>query len=497
MVKKRKKNTRKKRNSKGFKSVGSRPRKITASTRYGNCTELLSPFGGMLALIKFLDLIQFKEVFQHTYRGPKREPKLGHYRMVVGILMLLFIGFNRLWHFVYIRLDAMLCGFFHVSRLPAASTFWRYVDSLGINQANSLLNVMAVMRERVWQQCGYNYRRIHVSLDTTVETIYGDQQGARKGHNTQHRGKKGYRPVLGFIDETREYLLGKLRKGETLSGEDTAAFIKRIKRYLPGCVKKVLIRADGEFFSRQSVEAAIAEGFDFIIANKRATPSFDPALWYRPWKRKAVQYNSCMYQPIGWRKPCRFVAMRIPKEANANPKEPLQYELFEDDRYTYRIFCTNLKGKPHKVIAEYDKRADVENLVGEVKREGLDAIPSAKFKNNYAYFQIFMLAYNIWRYFKMIAQHSLQDQKSSNPDSTGNPFRGIKDNTIRIARLKLLFIAAKVVSHSNREEVKYSIHDARAPIMQRFLKSLDTARSRARPWVQGSLWPCRFSLNLS
>jgi hypothetical protein len=189
--------------------------------------------------------------------------------------------------------------------------------------------------------------------------------------------------------------------------------------------------------------------------------------------------------------------MRIPKEANANPKEPLQYELFEDDRYIYRIFCTNLKGKPHKVIAEYDKRADVENLIGEVKREGLDAIPSAKFKNNYAYFQIFMLAYNIWRYFKMMAQHSLRDQKSPNPDSTGSPFQGIKDNTIRIARLKLLLIAAKVVSHSNREEVKYSIHDARVPIMQRFLKSLDAARSRARPWVQGALWPCRFSLNLS
>jgi hypothetical protein len=35
-------------------------------------------------------------------------------------LMLLFIGFNRLWHFVHIRLDAMVCGFFHLTRLPVA-----------------------------------------------------------------------------------------------------------------------------------------------------------------------------------------------------------------------------------------------------------------------------------------------------------------------------------------------------------------------------------------
>jgi hypothetical protein len=47
------------------------------------------------------------------------------------------------------------------------------------------------------------------------------------------------------------------------------------------------------------------------------------------------------------------------------------------------------------VIATYDKMADVENLVGEAKREGLDVISSSRFKNNYAFFQIVMLAYNI------------------------------------------------------------------------------------------------------
>ena len=83
--------------SKGFCDGSCRPRKITASTTFGTCTERLSPFGGLLGLIKFLDLLKFEEVFDQVYRGPSREPDLGHYRMVVGILMLLFIGFNRLW----------------------------------------------------------------------------------------------------------------------------------------------------------------------------------------------------------------------------------------------------------------------------------------------------------------------------------------------------------------------------------------------------------------
>jgi len=99
MVKKRKNHTTKKRDSKACSNNGSEARKIKASTPYGTCTERLSPF------------------------GPKRSPKLGHYRMVMGVLMLLFTGFNRLWHFIYIRLDAMVCGIFGLNCLPVPSTF--------------------------------------------------------------------------------------------------------------------------------------------------------------------------------------------------------------------------------------------------------------------------------------------------------------------------------------------------------------------------------------
>lgn len=183
---------------------------------------------------------------------------------------------------------------------------------------------------------------------------------------------------------------------------------------------------------------------------------------------------------------CPHRQMRIPKEDKTPLGQPVQCALFEDDRYIYRIFCTSLTGKAHKVIAKYDKRADVENLVGEAKREGLDAIPSGKFKNNYAFFQIVMLAYNIWRYMKIMAHQSIDKARSQ--------MQGIMTNTIRIARLKLLFIAAKAVKDGNRDKVKYSIHDTRTSAIMRFLKYLDGKRSEARPWEENSTWPERFSL---
>ncbi len=186
---------------------------------------------------------------------------------------------------------------------------------------------------------------------------------------------------------------------------------------------------------------------------------------------------------MGWDAPCRFVVMRIPKQQG-------QGILFEEDSYKYRIFCTNLSGPAHQVIDEYDNRADVENLVGEAKREGLEAIPSTKFKNNYAFFQLVMLSYNIWRYIKLLAAKS---QESKNIQEKAS-LKTVASDTIRIARLKMLFIAAKVVRVHNRDKVKYSVHEARTPAVMRFLKFLDNARSKPKPWAAGGLWPQRFAL---
>ena len=128
---------------------------ITPETKYGECSERLTAFGGLLALVKFLDLIRFEQAFGEHYVHSNRTPKLGDYRMVMGMLMLLFIGFQRLGHFAYVRTDSMVCGILRVRVLPAASTFWRYLISIGIIQSQSLVRLGGVLRRRVWELCEF------------------------------------------------------------------------------------------------------------------------------------------------------------------------------------------------------------------------------------------------------------------------------------------------------------------------------------------------------
>jgi len=93
-----------------------------------------------------------------------------------------------------------------------------------------------------------------------------------------------------------------------------------------------------------------------------------------------------------------------------------------------------------------------------------------------------MLACNIWRSFKMLAEHSQTDQEKQ-PECS---LKGIMDNTIRIARLKVLLIAAKIRVHSGTSKVTYSRHDSRAAGFFRFLAYLDKLRKKIRPWLDGS-----------
>lgn len=176
---------------------------------------------------------------------------------------------------------------------------------------------------------------------------------------------------------------------------------------------------------------------------------------------------------MGWEEACRFVAMRIPKEQKGERQLPL----FEEDGYMYRVFVTNLAGKAHHVIEEYDQRADVENSIGEAQREGILAVPSKKFQSHHAFFQIVMLAYNLWRWMKLIAGQREKEVKpplQQAPETL--PRAGIVDHTIRVARLKMLYLAAKITFHDNRDRVYYSLHEHRAAGILDFLNYLDRRR---------------------
>ena len=79
MVKKQDKNTAKRQENQEEADCPAKASKIGSSTAYSYCGERLSPFGGLLGLVKFMELIRFKEIFEGWYTPPSRTPDMGHH----------------------------------------------------------------------------------------------------------------------------------------------------------------------------------------------------------------------------------------------------------------------------------------------------------------------------------------------------------------------------------------------------------------------------------
>ncbi len=73
----------------------------------------------------------------------------------------------------------------------------------------------AFARKKVWSKRWFG--RVTLDMDSTVESVCGEQEGAAKGYNPQNPGHKSYHPLLCFIAETRECLHNWFRTGSAYS----------------------------------------------------------------------------------------------------------------------------------------------------------------------------------------------------------------------------------------------------------------------------------------
>jgi hypothetical protein len=151
------------------------------------------------------------------------------------------------------------------------------------------------------------------------------------------------------------------------------------------------------------------------------------------------------YQPEGWPQAYRFLALRSPKPAKRPPEGPEQYQLFETASYLYRVFVTNMQGPIYRLVEFYNGRCAAENLIKEANNDaGLAAHPFYRFDMNQNHFQLSMLAYNLncWL--------ALFQRPATVPVTT------LRHTTLATARLRFLFVAARLWRHAGRLGVSYS-----------------------------------------
>ena len=161
------------------------------------------------------------------------------------------------------------------------------------------------------------------------------------------------------------------------------------------------------------------------------------------------------------------------------PNGPLRLSPPQVHAAVHNSGVTNLAEPIAAVVWFYNQRAGAENLIKEANNDaGLAAHPSRRFDMNSNHFQLAMLAYNLncWLLlFNREAQASVET---------------LRHTTLATARLRFLFVAAKIWRHAGRTGVSYSDHYQEKGLFERLmrrLRAMGPPGSSLAPVVEGAL----------
>lgn len=455
----------KRRAMQGDGAVSSGPIRIGASTPFDFTGRNLTAYGGLLPIATMLERLEFQALVEETLKIQRLTRAMPVYQFIVAMVLALYVGFARLNHLRFLEREPMLTGILKVLRLPPQSTFWRFLASLHLSVAGQLLKMQRILRQRVWEAAHVQLKVVTMDTDTTVHTVFGKQMGGRKSYNPKNRGKKSFQPILTFLAETREYVSGELRNGDRPTGAQIARHLESVFAGLPPSVESLYARADSGFYCAEAVEAYEKASVQFIISARKTSRLVDElkaADWKQSPKTDADGQCEFRYQPDGWGKAHRFIALRYQKKPKPRPAgEPEQYQLFDTPEYSYRVFVTNMKDAIALLAWFYQQRAGAENLIKEANNDaGLAAHPSARWAMNCIHFQLAMLAYNL-NCWLMLFNRDEEAQVAA-----------LGHTTLATTRLKFLFLAAKIWRHAGRVGVSYSDHYPEQGLIERLMNRL-------------------------
>ncbi len=248
----------------------------------------------------------------------------------------------------------------------------------------------------------------HLDIDTTVEPLFGTQQGALPGPNPRYHGRPSYHPLLAVVAESQTCIGAVLRPGDRgFGGADAAsvrAYVDRARVAVgPDCRLVARIDAAGDC---SEIMETVEQAGSFFVFKARLTQDLIGALARTTdWRtiehdalgRASRQVAEIRFEREEWRQ--RGLVVRVVAVRSLDRDVGKQIQLWPHSDYAVQTYLTNdFDSVPEDVAREYNGRAEIEPIIGELKHAlGIGKIPSQSFNANHAAFLIKLLAHNLVR----------------------------------------------------------------------------------------------------
>jgi DNA-directed RNA polymerase subunit N (RpoN/RPB10) len=361
----------------------------------------VTPFGGLAVFISYLQKIGFVEkVRQHMpirWRSPNHIDPTATF---TAFLMAVLTGARRFAHAGLLRGDRALHALLGLERFPIDDTIRNLFRKFGMGHVQRLYEPLAEWQmERLPQRSeGYT-----LDLDSTVFERYGKQEGSLKGHNPRKHGRPSHHPLLAVLGEAHFLLHGWLRSGNCGTARGVEEFLKEALALWGQRQKIRLLRADSGFFDDQLLSFLEQRRLPYIVVARMTKWVKRAAQRVEQWTVLDDNYAAGEFrlQLHGWSVQRRFVAIR---ERVREDRDSVGRKLIDVPGYTFRVFVTSCAEAPEEIWRDYNRRADMENRIAELKHDlGADGFCLKEFFATEAAFRAVLLLFNLLAEFQRAA----------------------------------------------------------------------------------------------
>ena len=382
---------------------------ITGKVENSFTEERLTSYSGLGVVWDFIGSIGLTGLINQVF--PTRQTNAGVFsnvQILLSVVLANLSGVHRLRRIENFTCDPLASHLLGLPRRIEDSTFKDRLLKLGESGAIHLQESLFGQTKKWLRKC--NLSRITIDCDSTVQTVYGSQQGAAVGYNPHKKGAPSYHPLLCYCTEMKLLVNSWFRTGSAYTSNGICDFVSQTLAILPDKVGQIFFRADSGFFNGALFDLLEEKGHEYLVKVK--LKNLSDLLKKLHWTRLNDQVSICgfPYKAKYWKVSRTLRAIRI--LSGFDTYEHLG-EVFRVPQYEYFCYCSNLKGLNAEGLHEvYGARAESENWIEQTKNQ-LHASQTITddFRVNDILWQLAALGYNLSVMMRYQADHTIWRQE--------------------------------------------------------------------------------------
>lgn len=360
---------------------------------YSFTSKRLTMFSGLAPLFKFFDKIGLLDEFdKHFQTKTSNALKYNNSRLMLSVISASLCGVSHLSTIATFTADILvksLLGLPNGINKDVISTRFKTLGESGARRLEDLNG-----RRLFHQLKKLDLKQLILDADSTIKTVFGNQQGASVGYNPHKRGAKSYHPLLLFLSDVKCVVNTWFRPGSTYTSNGIVDFLKQSSAWLPEA-ERIFFRADSGFFSGPLFDWLEETGWDYLI--KAKFKGLKELLFEQQWQPAAGHPGFWLcefsHQCQTWQKPRQFKAVR---RIDTYEKKTFFDQIEWVPVYQYACYCTNQDMDAWAAHACYKQRSTSENWIEQVKNQLLAGMTLTNdFWTNDILWQLSVLAYNL------------------------------------------------------------------------------------------------------